>query len=58
MLVGEGTDFAYGARPLRRSIQKLVEDPIAELLLEGRLTEGKTVPVDRKDKKKLDFETI
>lgn len=58
VLVGEGTDFAYGARPLRRSIQKLVEDPIAELLLEGRLTEGKTVHVDSKDKKKLDFETI
>lgn len=34
-LVKEGSDFAYGARPLKRAIQKLVEDPISEMLLKG-----------------------
>ena len=40
VLVQEGTDFAYGARPLKRAIQKLVEDPIAEMLLGGSLKEA------------------
>ncbi len=45
-LVEEGYDPAYGARPLRRTIQRLVEDPLAEDLLMGRFQAGDTVKVD------------
>lgn len=57
LLVEEGTDFAYGARPLKRAIQKLVEDPIAEMLLSSSVKEGNTIHVDSLDKKKLVFTT-
>lgn len=57
VLVEEGTDFAYGARPLKRAIQKLVEDPIAEMLLSNSVKEGNTIHVDSLDKKKLVFTT-
>ena len=57
VLVQEGTDFAYGARPLKRAIQKLVEDPIAEMLLGGSLKEGNVLQVDSLDKKELVFTT-
>jgi ATP-dependent Clp protease ATP-binding subunit ClpC len=57
VLVEEGTDFAYGARPLKRAIQKLVEDPIAEILLSSSVKEGNTIHVDSLDKKKLVFTT-
>ena len=39
----KGTDLKYGARPLRRSIQKLVEDEIAEMVLKGTVTAGQTI---------------
>jgi len=57
VLVEEGTDFAYGARPLKRAIQKLVEDLIAEMLLSSSVKEGNTIHVDSLDKKKLVFTT-
>ncbi|MCI7601000.1 MAG: ATP-dependent Clp protease ATP-binding subunit [Megasphaera sp.] len=57
VLVEEGTDFAYGARPLKRAIQKFVEDPIAEMLLSSSVKEGNTIHVDSLDKKKLVFTT-
>lgn len=57
VLVQEGTDFAYGARPLKRAIQKLVEDPVAEMLLSGSVKDGNTIHVDSLDKKKLVFTT-
>jgi len=41
-----GYDQAYGARPLRRTIQNLIEDPLAEHLLLGRYNEGDTIEVD------------
>ncbi len=44
-----GFDPDYGARPLRRVIQRQVEDPLALALLEGRYPEGSTVTVDEKD---------
>ena len=56
VLVGEGTDFAYGARPLRRALQKLVEDKLSEYMLEGTLKEGMKVCIDSKDGKKIDFQ--
>ena len=57
ILVKEGTDFAYGARPLKRAIQKLVEDPISEMLLSGDVKDGNTIHIDSLDKKKLVFTT-
>ena len=44
-IVAEGTDFAMGARPLKRAIQRLVEDPISDAILEGKAGEGKTIHV-------------
>ena len=41
----EGFDPAYGARPLRRAMQRLVEDPLAEKLLAGVYQEGDTIPL-------------
>jgi len=48
-LAEEGWDPAYGARPLKRAIQRLVENPLALELLEGRFAEGDTVRVDARD---------
>ena len=45
-LVREGYDPAYGARPLKRTIQRLVLDPLALRVLEGEFVEGDTVVVD------------
>jgi ATP-dependent Clp protease ATP-binding subunit ClpB len=45
-LVREGYDPAYGARPLKRAIQRLVLDPLALRVLEGDFREGDTVVVD------------
>ena len=45
LLAEEGWDPAYGARPLKRAIQRLVENPLALELLEGRFAEGDTVRV-------------
>jgi len=42
----EGHDPAYGARPLRRTIQRLVENPLARALLEGRFGPGDTIVAD------------
>jgi ATP-dependent Clp protease ATP-binding subunit ClpC len=45
-LAEKGYDQQYGARPLNRAIQKYVEDPLAEEILKGGLTEGDTILVD------------
>ena len=50
-LARDGFDPQYGARPLRRSIQNLVEDAVAEQMLEGRLRSGGTAHVRLKDGK-------
>ncbi|MEI7519779.1 MAG: ATP-dependent Clp protease ATP-binding subunit [Miltoncostaeaceae bacterium] len=47
LLVDEGYDPAMGARPLRRAIQRLIEDPLADELLHGTLTEGLVIVCDR-----------
>jgi len=49
LLAGEGYDPTYGARPLRRVIQRRLQDPIAMAILEGRFHEGSTVDVDVED---------
>ncbi len=46
LIAREGHDPAYGARPLRRSIQRLVENPLARALLEGRFKPGTMIKVD------------
>ena len=48
-LVEKGYDEKYGARPLRRTIQNLVEDKLAEAVLEGRVREGDSVKLLLKD---------
>jgi ATP-dependent Clp protease ATP-binding subunit ClpB len=44
-LAEKGYEPAYGARPLKRVIQKHVQDPLAELILSGQIRDGETVPV-------------
>jgi ATP-dependent Clp protease ATP-binding subunit ClpB len=44
-LADKGYDPAYGARPLKRTIQKAVQDPLAELILSGKVKDGETVNV-------------
>jgi ATP-dependent Clp protease ATP-binding subunit ClpC len=54
-LLKEGRDYAYGARPLRRAIQKMVEDEVAEMLLRRDVANGDTVIVDANDAGELTF---
>ena len=42
-------DRSYGARPLRRAIQKYIEDPVSELIIQGTLKENQTLTVYLKD---------
>lgn len=51
LLIAHGTDVEYGARPLRRTIQKEVEDPISELILQDGLEKKKVLHIDAKDGK-------
>ena len=46
LLAERGWDPVYGARPLKRAIQRLVQDPLAMQMLEGRFVEGDTIEVD------------
>jgi ATP-dependent Clp protease ATP-binding subunit ClpB len=55
-LVQDGYDPAYGARPLKRAIQRRVLDPLALQVLEGSFAEGDVVVVDRKPGGGLKFE--
>jgi ATP-dependent Clp protease ATP-binding subunit ClpC len=48
LLIEQGFDPDLGARPLRRAIQKLIEDPLAELVLKGRIRAGSLIQVTRK----------
>lgn len=50
-LVEEGYDQDFGARPLRRAIQRLIENPLAEEILKGKFADGSTVRVDVEDGK-------
>ncbi len=49
LIAKEGTDTTFGARPLRRAIQRLLEDPLSEEILEGKWTAGSIVEVDAVD---------
>ncbi len=48
-LVGKGYNVEYGARPLRREIQRRIEDPLAEKVLGGELSEHGVIKIDVKD---------
>ena len=54
-ILEKGTDIKFGARPLRRAIQRYVEDELSEMILKGELLDGQTVAVDFENDK-LKFE--
>jgi ATP-dependent Clp protease ATP-binding subunit ClpC len=54
----EGSDSHFGARPLRRAIQKLVESPLSRELIAGKFSPGDTVLVDIDDKDNITFENV
>jgi ATP-dependent Clp protease ATP-binding subunit ClpB len=57
LLVAEGYDPVYGARPLKRAIQRLLQNPLALAVLEGKYGDGDRITVDRaKDGNSLTFE--
>ena len=58
MLVEKGYDPAMGARPLRRAIQRLIEDPLADFVLGRSLEPGSTIVVKRKNEEEVDIEVI
>src|SRR5258708_11409341 len=59
VIVAEGYDPVYGARPLKRAIQRLIQNPLALAVLEGKYAEGDRVKVDRtKDGASLTFARI
>ncbi|CAA9476281.1 MAG: ATP-dependent Clp protease, ATP-binding subunit ClpC / Negative regulator of genetic competence clcC/mecB, partial [uncultured Solirubrobacteraceae bacterium] len=60
-LVDNGWDPAMGARPLRRAIQRYIEDPLADFVLRSEVPAGSTVMVDRApegDERKLTMEVV
>ena len=50
-IVKKGYDPVYGARPLRRAIQSLIEDTLAEKILDGEVSDGNKVMMDFVDEK-------
>jgi ATP-dependent Clp protease ATP-binding subunit ClpC len=54
-LVDKGYDSEYGARPLRRAIQKHLEDPLSQLIIEGALPEGEVVAEYDAERQELTF---
>jgi ATP-dependent Clp protease ATP-binding subunit ClpC len=59
LLVKHGYDESYGARPLRRAIQKYIEDPLSEKILLGEFARGDEIDVDvSADGTKLDFKVL
>ena len=57
LVVANGYDRQFGARPMKRAIQRLIQDPLALTILEGRFGEGDTVRVHR-DGEAMRFESI
>ena len=55
LLAREGYDPAFGARPLKRAIQRLVQNPLAMAVLEGKFAEGDRIRVTARGDNKLDF---
>ena len=58
-LATEGYDKEFGARPLRRSIQRLLEDPLSEELLQGKYKAGSTIIISlNTEDNTLEFESV
>ena len=58
-LVGHGFDEHFGARPLKRAIQRFIEDPLSEKILVGEFAKGDDIEVDvSADKSKLEFRVL
>lgn len=55
VIIADGTDVEYGARPLKRTIQKEMEDPISELILQDGLKDKKVLHVGKDENGKLTF---
>ena len=49
LLIEQGWDPVYGARPLKRAIQRMVQDPLAMSILEGKFGDGDVIEVDAND---------
>jgi ATP-dependent Clp protease ATP-binding subunit ClpB len=58
LVLAEGYDPAYGARPLRRTVQRLIQDPLAMEILEGRILPGETIRVDVDAAGAMKFEQV
>jgi ATP-dependent Clp protease ATP-binding subunit ClpC len=58
LLVEKGYDPTMGARPLRRAIQRYIEDPLADFVLGRELGAGSTVLIDRKNDDEVDITVI
>ena len=58
LLVEKGYDPDYGGRPLRRAIQRLVENPLSDDMLKGKFKEGDRIIVDVNDEKEIVFRTV
>jgi ATP-dependent Clp protease ATP-binding subunit ClpB len=56
LLAEEGYDPAFGARPLKRAIQRLLQNPLAMQILEGRFRDGDTIVVKEGEGGTLSFE--
>src|SRR5204862_821075 len=58
LLVEKGYDPAMGARPLRRAIQRFIEDPLADFVLGRSLEPGSTIVVTRKNEEEVDINVV
>ena len=58
LLVEKGYDPTMGARPLRRAIQRFIEDPLADFVLGRELGSGATILIDRKNDDEVDITVI
>ena len=58
LLVEKGYDPAMGARPLRRAIQRYIEDPLADFVLGRQLEPGSTILVARKNDEEVDITVV
>jgi ATP-dependent Clp protease ATP-binding subunit ClpC len=58
LLVEKGYDPAMGARPLRRAIQRYIEDPLADFVLGRELASGSTIVVTRRNDEEVDIDVI
>jgi ATP-dependent Clp protease ATP-binding subunit ClpC len=58
MLVEKGYDPSMGARPLRRAIQRFIEDPLADFVLGRSLEPGSTIVVSRRNDEEVDITVV